>query len=140
MLLDDIIKQLSEEGASLTEALLKTKVLLHQLGRKELVEWVNKELNGYSEEDDFPSYRILPSQVLANLSNPAWRIASHPIPLGHLKPGERESLERAKMHQSLDVLRELTKAKGGMVSRSIPIEANFLLGETLDNSFRIERA
>jgi hypothetical protein len=34
MLIDDIIELLSNEQASLSEALLKTKVLLHKIGKK----------------------------------------------------------------------------------------------------------
>jgi len=45
-LLNEIIDALSSQESSLTGALLKTKVLLHHIGRKELVEWVNHELNG----------------------------------------------------------------------------------------------
>jgi hypothetical protein len=40
MLLDEIIELLSSEQHSLTEALLKTKVLLHQIGKKDLAGWV----------------------------------------------------------------------------------------------------
>lgn len=45
-LLNEIIDALSSQDSSLTDALLKTKVLLHKIGHKELVEWVNRELNG----------------------------------------------------------------------------------------------
>ena len=45
MLLDEIIEILSQEKASLTDALLKTKILLHQIGKKELVQWVNNQVN-----------------------------------------------------------------------------------------------
>jgi hypothetical protein len=64
-LLDEIIGLLSSEGAPLTEALLKTKVLLHIIGRKELAEWVNSELNGYRETDTLPSYRTLRGEILS---------------------------------------------------------------------------
>jgi AbiTii len=50
MLTDEIISLLSEEKSSLSEALLKTKVFLYQIGKKELAEWVNHELNGYPED------------------------------------------------------------------------------------------
>ncbi|WP_186098098.1 hypothetical protein [Burkholderia gladioli] len=39
-LLDDIVDLLSDKNGSLTGALLKTKVLLHRIGHRELVEWV----------------------------------------------------------------------------------------------------
>ena len=46
-LLADLIAELSTPQPSLIDALVKTKVLLHRVGRKDLVEWVNHEINGY---------------------------------------------------------------------------------------------
>ena len=45
-LVDEIIEILSSDNGILSNALIKTKVLLHKMGHKELVMWVNKELNG----------------------------------------------------------------------------------------------
>jgi hypothetical protein len=50
MLLDDIIAILSDSKGSLTDALLKTKVLLHQIGKKELAAWVTNELSDYPDD------------------------------------------------------------------------------------------
>ena len=75
-LLEDIIDALSSKDGSLTNALLKTKILLHKIGHKELTEWVNKELNGYSESDIIPTYRVFRAKVLANAANIAYQINS----------------------------------------------------------------
>jgi hypothetical protein len=64
MLANDIIAVLSDESSSLTDALLKTKVFLHEIGKKELAEWVNHELNGYPDGTELPFYRILQSRVM----------------------------------------------------------------------------
>lgn len=40
MLLDNIIAILSDENGMLNSALLKTKVLLHSPGKKDLASWV----------------------------------------------------------------------------------------------------
>ena len=139
MLLDEIIQLLSTSSGSLSDALLKTKVFLHQIGRKELADWANSELNGYAENGPLPDYRIVPAHVLANVSNPRARYSSHPIPLGHLKPEERRGLEESRVTQSLGVIEEMAKG-GGTVSRPIPMEANGRLGKSLSNHFSIERA
>ena len=112
-LAEEIIASLSSEDSSLTGALLKTKVLLHKIGHKELVGWVNSELNGYSESDELPKYRILPSQVLANMASIAMQATAHPVPLAHLTKEQREGFESAKMVQSLAVLEKLTKKNKG---------------------------
>ena len=101
MLLDEIIELLGDESGSLADALLKTKILLHQIGRKELVQWVNNELNGYPDDSDVPSYRIVPSHVVGNVSNLAWRSASQPLPIQHLDKEYRAHLEKAELRQSL---------------------------------------
>ncbi len=103
-LLDEIIEILSSESTPLTEALLKTKVLLHTIGHKELAVWVNNELNGYRDTDTLPPYRALRGQILANISNAAWRATARPLPLGHLNETQRGNLETIPLRQSLAVL------------------------------------
>ena len=138
-LLNEIIDALSSQGSSLTDALLKTKVLLHKIGHKELVEWVNHELNGYPHHVDLPEYRVLSAQVLANMANMAYQINSHPIPLGHLDREQRESLETAKIYQSLAVLEKLVEKEGGSLQSPIRMELNGILGQGLANGFMIQR-
>lgn len=141
MLLDEIIDVLADEHSSLTGALLKTKVLLHQIGKKELVDWVSSELNGYADGAAVPPYRTVPSPVQATVSNMVSRYSAHPIPLRHLKPEMRESLQRTTMKQSLAVLEELARSgKKGSIARQLPMELNAHLGESLGNDFEIERA
>jgi hypothetical protein len=114
-------------------------VLLHKIGHKELVEWVNHELNGYPHDGDLPEYRILPAQVLANMANVRYQVNSHPIPLGHLEREQRESLETAKMFQSLAVLEKLVEKEGGFLQAPIPMEFNGILGQGLANGLMIQR-
>jgi len=145
MLIDEIIAALSDENASLSGALLKTKVLLFQIGKKELAEWVNWELNGYPSEDGVPSYRIVNAQVLANLSAMTFRASSHPIPIGHLPGEERERLTRSPVGLSLAALEHIMKQEkdgggGGIIARPIPMEVNRRLGKSLAHGVSIDRA
>lgn len=138
-LLNEIIDALSSQESSLTGALLKTKVLLHHIGHKELVEWVNHELNGYPHDGELPEYRILPAQVLANLANMAYQVNSHPIPLGHLDDEVRGRFEAAKMYQSLAVLEKLTADEEGFLESPIPMQYNGIFGGSLANGYKIQR-
>jgi len=140
-LIDNIIELLSEEKSSLSAALLKTKLLLHQIGKKELADWVNNELNGYPDNVSIPEYRILLSQVLANASNIAYEISNHPIPLAHLTPDQKKDLEVFKITQSIFVLEKmLSDPNSNFLIRSIPMEANSILAQGLANGFKIQRA
>lgn len=139
-LIEEIIEILSSDSGSLSDALIKTKVLLHKIGHKELVPWVNSELNGYPDRDSVPDYRVLPAEVLVNASNGAWRATAHHIPLGHLSDQQRESIETAKMDQSLAVLEKFTEKNGGNLQAHIPMESYGLLGKNLGNHYQIESA
>lgn len=53
-----IIKELTNEDQSLLGPLLKTKVLASKLKNSNLLNWVNKEINGYNQDEVLPQYRI----------------------------------------------------------------------------------
>lgn len=139
-LIDEIIEALSADEPNLTNALMKTKILLHKLGKSDLIEWVNNEINGYREDVDVPPYRTVNAQVLANFANMVHQYSRHPIPLSHLDKAYRDSLEISKLRQSLGVLEEFATTEGGNIQSAIPVEANHHLGKGLDSSFQIQRA
>lgn len=141
-LVDEIIELLSAKVGSLTEALLKTKVLLHEIDHAELVPWVNAELNGYGDGDEVPEYRIIRSRVLANLVSMTFRAQSHPLPVMHLDEDERQNLETQKMIQSLAVLEEWATSDddSGSIQNPLPLEYNDRLGKTLAAGVHIQKA
>lgn len=139
-LVDGIIGALSSQDHSLVDALLKTKVLLHNIGHKELVPWVNSELNGYPEDAELPAYRVLSMQVLGNVAGVTVQFTSHPLPIGHLTEEQREQIQTARLRQSLAVLEKLAAGEGGRLEAPIPLEMNGLLGKTLTQGLVIQRA
>ena len=139
-LVNEIIEALSTDASKTCEALLKTKVLLHKLGHSELNDWVSHELGGYPSKSAVPSYRVLSTTVLANITNGYHIYNAHPIPLGHLDARYRKELQTSKMHQSISVLEEFLKNDDGHLEAQIPPEANQLLGKPLSNGYWIQRA
>jgi len=124
MLLDDIIAILSESQGSLNSALLKTKVLLHSIGKKELAAWVTNELKGYPDLN-VPDYRIVHAEVHAQLSNFNYQVSDYMLPVMHLKPEQLENLTKSKCQMSIDSIEEAVKAhrmKGTKLVRSLPPE------------------
>jgi hypothetical protein len=111
MLIDDIIDLLGRVDGSLSEALLKTKILLHQIGKKELAEWVNKELTGYGPDDDVPAYRVLHAQIIGHVANMAMKANNFPLPINHLDDKTRNRLQKIPMRESLEALTKLASAK-----------------------------
>ncbi len=138
MLIDEIIQLLSTDQGSITEALLKTKILLHQIGHRELVDWVNKELNGYADGADVPAYRIAHAHVVGTLVNIRMRATGHPIPLGHLTDAQRQSLEISSVRESLAVVAQF--AESNSLHKPLPMEYNNLLGHGLAEHTHVEQA
>lgn len=140
-LVDEIIEILSSDNGILSNALIKTKVLLHKMGHKELVMWVNKELNGYTEKDELPDYRIISAQVRVYATNGVYAVNSHPVPMKHLNKEFKHSLEEAKIAYSLAIIEKMvTDSDDVMFHRPLPMEFNGILGEGLASSYIVQRA
>jgi AbiTii len=138
MLLDDIIDALTNNESDLVDALLKTKRLLHAIGKKELSEWVNHELNGYSEKSEVPAYRIVGAQVKANCNALTFTAEAHPIPIGHLPKDQQDALQKLPMRESLAVVQELSTNES--LRRTIPMEANGVLSRGLAKGVHVNSA
>ena len=139
-LLDEIVGLLSDQNGSLNQALLKTKVLLHKLGQKDLTTWVNDELNGYGPDTEVPQYRVVNAKVFGNLTNGAWRYPNTLVPIRHLEDKYREYLEKEKLRHSIAVLEQFIEKQTGRLVHQIPPEFNSKLGKSLGNGYWIESA
>ena len=125
MLLDDIIDILSDSKGSLTDALLKTKVLLFQIGKKDLITWVSNELTGYPDGGEVPPYRIVGGEVRGHIVSIAWQQTNYKLPINHLKAETRKNITEHKITMSIQSIEEAVKsfrAKGGGLRRNLPTE------------------
>lgn len=139
-LLDDIIALLSDERPVLADALIKTKVLLHGLGRKDLTEWVNFELNGYPEDATLPSYRIISTEVRGAVTNGVYFYRDHPLPVLHLNEQIRERYQRLQLRQSIAAVEELAATGEKGLTSPIPVELNALFNRALGQGYQVQRA
>jgi len=138
-LLNELIESLSGERPSLTDALMKTKVLLHRLGQKELVGWVNLELTGYPEDVRVPEYRTLNVEIKGNVTNVAYTYNDQSLPTAHLGE-DRGKFTRYWAHESISALEELAKKDTQGFSIPLPPEFYALLGKPLSNDFQVQQA
>jgi hypothetical protein len=134
-LLDEIVDLLSDKSGSLTDALLKTKVLMHKIGHKELAEWVNDELNGYPEEKPVPSYRIVHPRVVGNIQNMVMIQGDQPLPTGHLPEKMRKYLHEHEMRESINVLEQFTKDPYKHLQMPLGPEFYGPIGEAFDGAW-----
>ena len=58
-----IIKDLANGVVDTQTALKRTKVLLQDLGDKDLLNWVSYEIGGYPDDSDVPEYRVVSGQL-----------------------------------------------------------------------------
>ncbi|TLZ36401.1 MAG: hypothetical protein E6K24_06535 [Gammaproteobacteria bacterium] len=140
MLLDDIIALLSDQKGSLEAALLKTKVLLHQINHKELVPWVNYELAGYPEDAELPPYRIVTSQPHGHLTSFTWQVQDWVLPTGHLKPEQKKIVRETKITSAIGTIEQHVKMyreKGQGLIRQLPPELIPAFQKVLENGVNI---
>lgn len=139
-LIDELIAGLSAEKPNLTDALMKTKVLLHRLGRKDLAEWVNHELNGYADGTPVPEYRVIHAMLKGVITNGVYRYNSHPLPTLHLDKDIRKRYENLEMRESISVLEGLAASDTGNLHRPIPIEFNMFFDEVITGGYHVEKS
>lgn len=140
-LISQIIDILSDEKPNLENALIKTKVLLHRLSEKKSVEWINRELNGYSDEDEVPEYRVINSQVKVTATDGYTRRWNDmPAVMSHLTDKEREYFTRNELRQSISGIEHLAHGEGSTLSRSIAPEFWPKLSKGLSSGIHVEYA
>lgn len=139
-LLNEITDLLMSEKGSLTDALLRTKVLLHRIGQSELVGWVDAELAGYDSGCDLPDYRKLKGTVLGTVTNGYYTYTEQQIPLRHLEASQRDSLRISNLTPSVGVIEKMVlvpKSKYG-----VPVEPEICahLSAVLQEGYYIQSA
>ena len=137
-LLDEIVELLSSSAGSLTDALLKTKVLMHRIGQKELAAWVNAELQGYPGKATVPEYRIVPAMLVATLNSGQRTIDNYMMPVGHLDEHLKKEFTQQGLRESIRVLEQYA-AQGAALRNPLPADLYQILGKTLQNAW-VERA
>jgi hypothetical protein len=136
-LIDEIIEILSNENCNLENALIKTKILLHKMGEKSLLTWINQELNGYENIEHVPKYRKINNTVIGSFQNYSTRYTNHQIPIMHLKDNELEFFTTIKFSDSISMIENITKNNEDTIYFSLDLGFAPLLMKGLDNSLNI---
>ncbi|KVZ09032.1 hypothetical protein WL80_01295 [Burkholderia ubonensis] len=131
-LFDEILTLLSDEQGSLTNALLKTRLLMHRIGHKDIDVWLSAELNGYGKTGNIPPYRVVKADIYGTVENIAKRYTNVPIPVAHLPQAFHDAFVHVQMGHSVKVLSELAESTEGSVGTSIPPELYGTLSKSFD--------
>ncbi|RJO61130.1 MAG: hypothetical protein C4542_07115 [Dehalococcoidia bacterium] len=101
-LLQEIQRDLVNESADITNILRKCKILAAKLGNKEFDDWLENELNGYSDTDALPNYRILETESVGNFGGfMGAQMTNSPIPLSCLPPKYQERYRTAHLREPI---------------------------------------
>lgn len=134
-LFEDIITLLSDENGSLSSALLKTKILMHRIGHKDIDGWLNSELNGYSRNGEVPDYRIVGARLIGSVENMARRYTNVTLATLHLPADFREKVCTARLGHSVTELEEFSRAQEGSVACPVPPEMYGVLSQPYQGSY-----
>jgi hypothetical protein len=140
-LIKNIIDELSSSDGKLTEALIKAKMLAHQLQNQELKKWLDNELNGYERNEDLPLYRVLTCEVRGTVSNGYKTIEDYLLPLSFLGEDMRKLATSFNLKQSIATLEPFAKStENGSMAHNVNPEACYFLSEGLSAGYEVLEA
>ncbi|MCL6102786.1 MAG: hypothetical protein M1292_09895 [Bacteroidetes bacterium] len=133
-ILTEIIDQLIDSKNSITDSLLKVKVLASRLKNKTLYNWVDRELSGYESLDQVPEYRITGCILIGNIMNGNWQLKNQVIATIDLPDFIKRHVEIIKFNQAISVLERYLIENQNPLSYAIPAET---LGYLTENYQRM---
>lgn len=129
----NIIKDFVSKKADLDTTLKRLKVILYSIDNKEVIDWVDKELNGYDELEQLPNYRIFECEVYGDyFSGNAFnhiRATHHLIPLSGLEKSVRDSIKQINIFNDIDTIQKSINSNEKM-GKPLPPEICTLISNT----------
>jgi hypothetical protein len=110
-LLHQIQESVVQNGADLGSILLKLRLLASRLGSEILEEWVKHESEGYPENADIPSYRVIEVRYNGTFSGPFGSgIKNAPIPPHLIEKFAGKNWTNYKIRESIAAIDDLVKS------------------------------
>ncbi|XOB41334.1 MAG: hypothetical protein ACKKMW_01215 [Candidatus Nealsonbacteria bacterium] len=103
--IEKLIENIKDENISTSSLLREAKILANDLDQAEFLSWINLELEGYKNNDSYPSYRNLNGQIKAWNPYYGW------IPVIHKNPENERMLSKRRTKQSIGEIEELLSQK-----------------------------
>lgn len=108
--------------APISNILLKTKIYASKRKDKELLEWVNNEINGY--DNNLPSYRLIDAGVKVDVHKGFQEVQGFTYPIEIIKEEKiRKRLYHMPIFSPITQIENITKTKenGDMINLEIPV-------------------
>jgi hypothetical protein len=111
--LEQIIEELYNDQRSLEGPLLKTKVLASRIKNDEIKDWASRELIGYRDGRELPSYRFVRPVYEWQIRQRGEELPPAAVPRMLFDEEIRELYFRGRMDQAVKVLESLTSRTDG---------------------------
>ena len=108
-LIDEVADQ---KNHSLSDVLLKAKVLASKLRGRKFRQWIDAEINGYSKDDALPEYRILGASLIGTFAGYFSSRLTTPMSVSHLEASMYESFSKHKERHGVSYVEDLIKNEG----------------------------
>jgi len=134
----ELQKEVNDNNVAISTLLRKAKIIASKLEQKDFLNWIDKELNGYSKDESVPEYRIL--KGIPQGFNPyrGW------IPYLINNPESQALISRRGSSQSVGELEEVLKSKQSSLMMKYSPEIEKMLregaGSDVDLRLLVDRA
>jgi hypothetical protein len=118
VLLDKIVELATDTDKPLSTLLRQCVVLGHELKNESLKKWANQELNGYTDPETMPEYRIVLAAAMGTFNaGYAFPTITRPIPGGAMKEHHRWAAETVRLGEPVSAYENnLKSAEGGSLA------------------------
>lgn len=107
-----IIKDIVEDAVPLEKSLTRLMVLAKDIENDKLAKWAEKEIQGYSREDDLPEYRIIKSrQFVYSGINGNFKVKNTPLPEEWMGKGVAKQVAELYNYDGIKYLSSLAEAE-----------------------------
>jgi len=122
---------INNDKVSCSAILRKAKIIASKLGQEDFSKWIDKELNGYADDDSVPEYRIIKGVPQGFNPYRGW------IPYINENSEIQEQISRRGINQSISQLEDLTDKNSLMVKFPPKLEQALRKGIKMDVDLRL---
>ena len=121
-----IIKDLANSSCDLSTSLKRARVLIQLLGDTQMLKWIDMEMTGYSNKDDYPEYRKPLGELIGTylIGTPRTnaKYSNVSIPLGTMPEKEKKEFLTGYINQGISVLENMLKNPDVKFAKSVPAD------------------
>ena len=120
MVESQIIKELANGKVGMFTSLTRTKVLLQDIGDKLILDWIDNELEGYSDNAKLPEYRRIKGAMKCSFRLGRLKYSNIAVSIDRLPESIKDAFRVVEMRQSIEAIKEMTDPNG--ISFQIPAD------------------